>query len=179
MNKKCFIGEKLMPSAVILPVFFKDGEYYILFIKRAQTVKDHKGQISFPGGRRELEDETMLDTALRECEEEIGLPRDKVEIIGALDDCVTLITRYLIATFVGLIPYPYDFKLDRNEIESIIEIPISALYRVKTGPEKTETGSPEFRYNGEVIWGATGIILSQLLDIWSEINMSTGYHISH
>ena len=169
LDRKCVDSPRLIPSAVILPIFFKEGEYHILFIRRTQTVKDHKGQISFPGGHYEKKDKTLLNTALRECYEEIGVPPEKVEVLGELDECKTLTTSYRIATFVGLIPYPYDFKPAKSEIESIIEIPISALLKSKIGWEISDSGSPEFRFNGVVVWGATGVILSQLLEIWEKL----------
>jgi 8-oxo-dGTP pyrophosphatase MutT (NUDIX family) len=166
LNRKSLSDTKLIPSAVILPIYFKNGEYHILFVKRTQTVKDHKGQISFPGGRHETCDKTLLETALRECEEEVGLPKEKLEILGELDECATRRTKYRIATFVSLILYPFEFKPDRCEIERIIEIPVSALIdEWKTTDAPTTSGVPEYYYDGERIWGATAIILTQLLEI--------------
>ena len=165
-NCKRLSNVGLIPSAIVLPVFLKNGEYYILFIKRAETVKDHKGQISFPGGRYEEQDRSLLETALRECEEEIGLPKEKIEVLGELDECATRTTNYRIATFVSLISYPFNFTLDKHEIEKIIEIPISAFsgYCGKA-QMKTRDGTPEYYYEGECIWGATAIILKQFLEL--------------
>jgi 8-oxo-dGTP pyrophosphatase MutT (NUDIX family) len=160
----------LVPSAVILPLFLKNSEYHILFIRRTMTVKDHKGQISFPGGRFEVRDKNLLETALRECEEEIGIPRSAVEVIGELDEHATRTTSYRIATFVGVIPYPFEFKLDKREIENTIEIPVSVLARIKRTFGKSGRDFPEYNYVGAYIWGATAIILTQFLDIWDELS---------
>jgi 8-oxo-dGTP pyrophosphatase MutT (NUDIX family) len=168
-DKICITDPDLISSAVILPIFVKDGQYHILFIKRTETVKDHKGQISFPGGHYENRDVSRLNTALRECEEEIGVPRSKINILGELDECATVTTGYALSTFVGLIPYPFDFKIDPNEIDKIIEVPISTLLIEQNRTWKSRTGSFEYQYNGETIWGATAKILTQFLEIYSKI----------
>ena len=168
---------KHTPAAVVLPLFLKNNEYWILFIKRTETVKYHKGQISFPGGRRETKDLTLRDTALRELHEEIGVPPDNVELLGELDNCVTVTSNYLISTFVGVIPYPFDFKPDTKEVASIIKIPISALLDKNCFREEVSNfGEKEntvcyFNYEDKVIWGATARILKQFLEIWSQINL--------
>ena len=158
-------------SAVLIPIYYKNGEYYILVTKRTDRVKAHKGQISFPGGTYEARDRRLVDTALRECAEEIGLTPDKVEILGELDDTVTETSNYIISPFVGLIPYPYQFRINAEEIEEIIEIPVSALLdkdrlhlenKVKDGKAFT---SYSYHYQGRVIWGATARILNQFLHI--------------
>ena len=114
-------------SAVLLPIYCNQGKPYLLFTRRTRSVKSHKGQISFPGGVYQVGDDTLLDTALRETEEEIGLPRDRVELLGQLDDVFTMTSNYIISPFVALIPYPFEFKLSRREIEEIIEAPLGAL----------------------------------------------------
>lgn len=108
-----------------MPLFLKNNEYHILFIQRTERVKTHKGQISFPGGAREAIDRTMVDTALREAHEEVGLNPNDVEVLGELDDMATTESNYLISPIVGHIPYPYDFKVDEWETQEVIEVPIS------------------------------------------------------
>ena len=103
-QKQYIVDASRVPSAVLLPIYYKQGQYYILFTKRTEKVKDHRGQISFPGGANELEDLTLLDTALRECEEEIGLDAGAVEVLGELDEMLTLHTNYLVSPFVGVSP---------------------------------------------------------------------------
>ncbi len=167
--------KKRVPAGVVLPLFFKNNNWWILFIKRTETVKYHKGQISFPGGRREPVDKTMLDTALRELNEEIGVVPEKVEILGELDDSFTVTSNYLISTFVGIIPYPYDFKIDPREIAYTFEVPVSALLTESFFREEMrDTGAVNsvvyfYDYEDKVIWGATARILKQFLDIWKSL----------
>jgi 8-oxo-dGTP pyrophosphatase MutT (NUDIX family) len=162
-------------SAVLVPTYCKQGEYYLVFTKRTQQVKDHKGQISFPGGAYQRGDGTLLNTALRECAEEIGLPADKVEVLGALDDAVTQTSNYIISPFIGVIPWPYEFRVNAWEIEEIIEILISALRDENCLREETEivdgkaTTFYSYHYQGRVIWGATATILHQFLGIIAQI----------
>ena len=162
-------------SAVLVPIYCKQGEYYLVFTKRTEQVKEHKGQISFPGGAYQEGDGTLLNTALRECAEEIGLVADKVEVLGALDDAITQTSSYIISPFVADIPWPYEFKVNRNEIEEIIEAPISALRDKSCLREETEvingeaTTSYFYHYQGRVIWGATATILNQFLYIFAKV----------
>ena len=158
-------------SAVLVPIFYKQGEYYLLLTRRTQRVKDHKGQISFPGGAYQAEDGSLLNTALRESSEEIGLVADKVDILGALDDTITQTSNYVITPFVAVIPWPYQFKVNTEETEEIIEVPISALMDKNCLLEEIEviSGQAEtyysYHYRGMVIWGATARILHQFLGI--------------
>jgi 8-oxo-dGTP pyrophosphatase MutT (NUDIX family) len=166
---------KMRVSAVLVPIFMKSGQYHLLFIQRTERVKEHKGQISFPGGAYEKADELLLNTALREAEEEIGLAPGDVEVLGELDDMLTVATNYVISPFVGLIPYPYKFKLDNWETEELIEVPIIALLDKNCFSEsKTITNGQEieiysYKYGDRVIWGATARILKQFLGIIAEL----------
>jgi len=174
-KKQLIIDNSRVLSAVILPIYYKDGEYYILFTKRTEKVKYHKGQISFPGGAYEEKDRTLLNTSLRECDEEIGLKAEDVEILGELDDTATTTSSYIISPFVAIISWPYQFKLDDYEAEEIIEVPISALLAENSLHLETETIDGEifpsyyYHYQGNVIWGATARILNQFLDIYSQV----------
>jgi len=137
-------------------------------------VKEHKGQISFPGGTCQEGDGTLLDTALRECAEEIGLVSSEVEVLGELDDVATLTSSYIISPFVALIPWPYSLKVNRREIEEIIEVPILALLGKDSLRQGTEVIGGEtvtsyvYYYQGRVIWGATATILNRFLDIFAQ-----------
>jgi 8-oxo-dGTP pyrophosphatase MutT (NUDIX family) len=172
---KRIVSTSRVPAAVILPLFDKDGECAILFTRRTDTVKDHKGQISFPGGRYEPEDDNLLGTALREFTEEIGLPAEHVQILGELDERITMTSNYIVSVFVGMIPYPCDFKVAPDEIAQILEIPIATLTDTRYQQAKPElfTGFPlpTYRYGDDVIWGATARILQQFLEVWVQ---STG-----
>jgi 8-oxo-dGTP pyrophosphatase MutT (NUDIX family) len=171
-QKQRIVDPKRISAAVLVPIYNKQGQYYILFIKRTEWVEKHKGEISFPGGVHEERDETLLDTALRECAEEIDLMADDVEVLGELDDEVSVKTNYVISPFLALIPWPYQLKVDGRETEEIIEAPISALRdkgysRQVTRGDETIT-SYFYHYQGRVIWGATARILSKFLDIFAQ-----------
>jgi 8-oxo-dGTP pyrophosphatase MutT (NUDIX family) len=157
-------------SAILVPLYVKDSELYILFTKRSFDVAHHKGQISFPGGARSEEDNGPQDTALRESWEEIGLEPSGVEIMGELDDVLTATSNYLIHPYVGLIPHPYKFTANPNEILELIEVPVKSLldrrnYREEDGEDSWGVARAYlYKYKGKVIWGATAMILKQLLD---------------
>lgn len=162
-------------SAVLIPIFHLDGEYYVLFTQRTQNLQHHKGQISFPGGRKDMTDTTLLATVLRECYEEIGLNPEDVNIIGELDDFKTLSSGFVISPFVGTIPYPYDFKTNLAEIERIIKVPLGFLLDEGNCWEERGEWNGEavthysFGYEGDIIWGATGRILKHFLAILDPI----------
>ena len=162
--------ENYIESAVLIPIFRKDEDYHLLFTKRSETLLHHAGQISFPGGVRSKADATLLDTALRESYEEIGLNPEDADIIGELDDTPTTTSGFLISPFVAFIPYPYRFVPNPNEIIEIFDTSISSLLHeipVRTEPE-TINGEPVldyfYEYDERVIWGATARIVTQLLD---------------
>jgi 8-oxo-dGTP pyrophosphatase MutT (NUDIX family) len=161
-------------AAVLVPLFHRQGNWHILFIKRTEKVKYHKGQISFPGGNRE-KGEPLLATALRECQEEIGLQVGDTEVLGELDDELTTTSNYIVTPFVAAIPWPYHFRLNEDEVEEIIEIPIAALRDRACLRQDTEILNgktvPSYTYlcQGRVIWGATARILNRFLDIIQEI----------
>jgi 8-oxo-dGTP pyrophosphatase MutT (NUDIX family) len=130
-------GRGLTEAAVLVPVFGKAGEYHILFTQRSDQVLHHKGQISFPGGARSEVDASLLDTALRESWEEIGLEAKDVEILGELDDTPTTTSSFNISPFVAFIPYPYQFTLNPYEIKKVFSVPVSALLRKATKRRNT------------------------------------------
>jgi 8-oxo-dGTP pyrophosphatase MutT (NUDIX family) len=172
---KKVVDTKRTLSAVLIPCYIKNGEYHVLFIQRTDRVKDHKSQISFPGGACEDIDSCMADTALREAEEEIGLDRRDVRIIGQLDDMATAGTNYIISPIIGVFSYPRSFKVDHFETEEIIEVPISALMKDDCCEDGTALvdgraiDSYFYHYGDKVIWGATARILRQFLEIISDL----------
>jgi 8-oxo-dGTP pyrophosphatase MutT (NUDIX family) len=174
-HKQTIIDNRRRASAVLIPVYKKDGQYHILFIKRTNTVKTHKGQISFPGGVRDKEDKTLQDTALRESVEEIGLRAEDVKVLGELDDEITTTSNFIVTPFVGLAPYPYRFTLNKAEVDRLISVPIAALLDkgcLKPNIEildGNKIDSFAYHYRGNVIWGATARILNKLLDLISRI----------
>jgi 8-oxo-dGTP pyrophosphatase MutT (NUDIX family) len=164
----------LSQAAVLIPICQKEGEYYILFTKRTQKVEYHKGQLSFPGGARERGDKNLMVTALRESFEEIGLRPEDAEVWGGLDEVRTITSRFAIAPFVAAIPYPYSFRINSEEVEELIGVPISALLKQEVSPEQLIGDGGElltsyfYHYKDHIIWGATARILKQLLDLISD-----------
>ena len=163
-------SESLIPAAVLLLLTNRRGPH-VVFAKRTEDVTHHKGQFSFPGGIVETWDGSRLETALREAQEEIGLPPSAVDILGTLDDTETRATQFVITPFVGLIREPVHYIPDGKEIERVLEVPLAALldpaiFRVEMWERDGEVHPVYFyEYNGETIWGATGRILKQFLDL--------------
>jgi 8-oxo-dGTP pyrophosphatase MutT (NUDIX family) len=159
-------------AAVLVPLFQKGRDCHLLFTKRTDQVKYHKGEISFPGGTFDKEDLELQQTALREAFEEIGLKEDDIQILGALDDIVT-ITEFIVTPFVGLFPYPYPFKVSPIEIAELIEVPLPSLLDEKCFGEREITQGEKrrivytYQYGNHTIWGATALILKQFLDLIS------------
>ena len=159
-------------AAVLVPLFKKGEDCHLLFTKRSEEVKYHKGEISFPGGVVDEEDSELISTALREAFEEIGLKENDVQIIGILDDIVT-ITEFIVTPIVGLFPYPYPFKISEVEIAELIEVPLASLLdeecfserEILRGGQKEVVDS--YQYGNHIIWGATARILKQFLDLIS------------
>lgn len=161
----------LTPAAVLIPLYEKEANYYMLLTKRTQTLEHHRGQICFPGGAKNADDPNLRATALRETCEEIGVAPADVEILGELDRMSTLTSNFLVTPFVGVIPYPYEFKVNREEIEELVEVPLSALTDDTNYREQeyivdgtAYTGSI-FEHEGNVIWGATARMIRQFLDL--------------
>jgi 8-oxo-dGTP pyrophosphatase MutT (NUDIX family) len=166
----------LIPAAVLVLLYEKKGTPYLLFTKRTQKVADHKGLISFPGGVRDEKDKSLEITALREASEEVGIDTNKVEILGLLDDFLTVSTNYVITPVVGISSTPQQFSVNPEEVEEIIEIPLSffqdSLKRKRRFPDEDAIGDayPTYRYGKHLIWGATAKILEQFLAIISLID---------
>lgn len=161
----------LIAAAVLLPIVDHAGEPYLLFTKRTDRVGHHKGQMSFPGGVVDPGDRSFLDAALRECEEEIALPRAAVEPLGMLDDTETVATRFVITPVVGVVRRRVAWQPDGEEIEKVIEVPFEFLagersFRVEHW-ERDGVSRPVyfFEYDGETIWGATARILKHYLEL--------------
>jgi 8-oxo-dGTP pyrophosphatase MutT (NUDIX family) len=158
----------LTPAGVLVPLFVQGEALQVLFTQRTLLVKDHRGQIAFPGGVRDPEDAHLLATALRETEEELGLAPEAVEVLGALPTTAT-ITGYHITPFVGLIPYPYDFHPSPREVERLLALPMAGFFapgRWRSGPYVFQGRTTRvccWQNGEEVIWGATARILLNLL----------------
>ena len=163
-------------SSVMLIIHFTMGDPHILLIKRTKLVKNHAGEISFPGGNFTPMDVNMLQTAIREIEEELGLKINKEQVIGSLNAERTLTSRYIIYPYVTLLEKIPKIVVTNYEVEKIIDAPLISLLKsresdIKHQQEYSISQLPKFTYNNEVVWGATARILDQLVKIFShEIN---------
>jgi 8-oxo-dGTP pyrophosphatase MutT (NUDIX family) len=154
-------------AAVLIPLYVQRNELVAVFTKRPASMRRHAGEISFPGGRRDG-DEELRDTALREAEEEIGLARELVRIVGALPPTGTLVTNYSVYPFVGLTAAGGTFRPNPVEVDEIVELSLADLLAgyerkrlIRRGvPIKTDT----YTVRGHLIWGATARILGTLLE---------------
>ena len=163
-------GDGLMDSAVMILLYPKECEYCILLNKRSEQVEHHKGEISFPGGAKDPEDCDGLDTALRETEEEMGVKRDDVTVLGEMDEVVTR-SGFRVQVFTGTIEDPYKFSPSAIEIAEVLEFPVPAL--IDPANRRTETrwenGQPvtsySYAHQEHVVFGATARILQSCIDI--------------
>lgn len=157
----------LRRAAVLVPLFVRDGMLWVVFTRRTETVEHHRGQISFPGGVEEPEDEDLAATALRETQEELGILPGDVRLLGALSPIVT-VTDFAVAPFVGAIPQPYAFTPAESEIAEVIEAPLAALRDPAILETRVLPGRDEpvlfYQHGRHVIWGATARILAELLE---------------
>ncbi len=164
-------GTDYTQASVLLPLFIKDSQYWILFTRRTNTVEYHKGEVSFHGGVVDEGDSSLEITAKRETFEEIGVRQEDIEILGQLDDMPTVMTRFIVHPFVGVVPFPYVFKINKREVESLIEVPLRFFldpsqpqpHSINYKEDVFET--PAFIYKGVVIWGATERILENFIDL--------------
>lgn len=172
---RSFNAPNLIQAAVLIPFFDKNNDAHILFTVRTEDVEHHKGQISFPGGAREDQDRSLTDTALRECNEEIGIPKNIVNVIGKLDDFPT-ITDFLVTPFVATLPYPYPYEINTAEVAEILEVPLELFlsdkhFEVKNWTHKDKTYPVYFyHFNDHVIWGATAFIINRFVDLIFDYN---------
>lgn len=159
-------------SAVLVPLFERDGALHLLYTKRSDDLPHHRGQIAFPGGRHVADaDASLLATALRETNEEIGVDPGHVDVLGLLAAIHTFSSNFLISPFVGVIPHPYDFRPEPREVSEIFSVPLDVLFDPATMTEEEWTYEGRavpvttYRYGGHVIWGATQRITQALLDL--------------
>lgn len=163
----------LLRAGVLIPLLRKEEQVDVLFTRRTDTVLTHKGQISFPGGQREPSDGSMIETALRESYEEIGLDPSSVSVLGEMDDMFTSVSGYIVTPVVGLVDEPMPaLTLAPAEVKSVFTVGVDRL--LDDSVHRTETreldGHPYqihfFKVGDDVIWGATGFILHQFLRAW-------------
>lgn len=155
-------------AAVLVPLYLADGELVLVLTVRRADLRRHAGEISFPGGRQDFPDEDLRVTALREAEEEIGLPREAVGLVGALPPVGTFVTGYRIYPFVGIIEQGHTWTPQETEVAQVLELSVADLRRgyelkrlVRRGlPVRT----PTYTVDGQLVWGATARIVQSLLE---------------
>lgn len=160
-------------SAVLIILFHEDDKLKIVFIRRSEYVGIHSGQIAFPGGRYEESDESLKTTALREVEEEIGIKADTVEILGQLSDLYIPPSNFLVRAYIGYLEEKPVFNIDDREVQEVLVLNYEHFKRpdvIKVREFKTHnstrlTKAPYFEIEGAIIWGATAMILTELLDL--------------
>lgn len=168
-------------ACVMLLLFIKNGEWHILLTERTQSSKpndNHSGQISFPGGQLEADDESLAACALRETYEEVGVPQHTIEVIGQMTDLYIPVSNFHVFPFLGWATAPPQYQRQITEVKQIIEAPLSLLRN--TANHKTTRISirdgfvledvPYFDVYGKVVWGATAMMLSELLELLKDVD---------
>ena len=165
-------GGNATPAAILILIYDLDGEAHILFTERTHRVEHHKGQISFPGGACDESDDCMETTALRETAEEIGVLPEHVEVIGQLDDMLT-ISNFLVTPYVGVLKTnsEYPFVINHHEVVEVVQVPLSHLLDDRNMELEVRQFKgkqvlvPAYTYEGHRIWGATARMLHQFLEL--------------
>lgn len=159
----------LKPSSVFILIFETIKGKEILFLKRSNTLEFHKGEICFPGGSFDLSDNHLLNTAYREVEEETGIKKKDIELKFSLNEQITR-TRFSIKPFVGVIKKEVKINLDKNEIDNYFKLPLDVIENENNlrnycflEDENKLIYKPAFFCKGNLIWGATANILTELL----------------
>jgi 8-oxo-dGTP pyrophosphatase MutT (NUDIX family) len=155
-------------AAVLVPLYLDDGGLHAVFTRRRDDMRRHPGEISFPGGRQDDDETDLRLTALREAEEEIGLPARAVELVGALQPTPTIATNYAVYPFVGLIEPGHPWRPSAHEVAEVLELPLRAVRDGYARRRLVRRGVP-FRTDvyvvGEdLIWGATARMVGDLLE---------------
>jgi len=161
----------LKSSGVLLLIYPEGTELFICLVKRQSYLKYHAGQIGFPGGRKENKDNSLTDTALRETSEETGIPQDKIRMLGALSPLYVQVSRFIIHPFVAWCTEKPVFNIDTGEVEKMVLFPLLRNLKkpdIREVTLETVLGwlkVPAIPCDGEIIWGATAMILSEFFDI--------------
>jgi 8-oxo-dGTP pyrophosphatase MutT (NUDIX family) len=155
-------------AAVLVPLYLDGDELVAVFTERRADMRRHAGEISFPGGRQDEPEEDLRLTALREAEEEIGLARDHVELVGALPPTGTFVTGYRIHPFVGLLEPGREFIAQETEVAEILELPVRELISGFESQRLLRKGlpikTPTYTVGDHFVWGATARIVENLLE---------------
>lgn len=167
-------AEKINEAGVLMLLFPDKGELNTVFIRRPSFMKNHAGQIAFPGGQFELKDRNLMETALREAEEEIGINAKQIEIIGQLSPFYVRVSNFFIQPFIGWTPDIPAFQIDTNEVTGIHIIPIDdfvnpgSLQSQKVDTTQGFNEFPGYLIDDIFIWGATAMILSEFIEVYEK-----------
>jgi 8-oxo-dGTP pyrophosphatase MutT (NUDIX family) len=159
--------EKIKESAILILLFTKNDSLCICLTQRNTNLKHHPGQISFPGGQKEDFESTFAETALRELEEETGVKKETVELLGKLTDLYVPVSNFLIHPFIGCIGKEPKFSIDTQEVDEIITIPLNSFLseeNISRTGIKTHSVAPDvpcYKINDLIIWGATAMIIAE------------------
>jgi 8-oxo-dGTP pyrophosphatase MutT (NUDIX family) len=163
-------ADQLRRAAVALILYAQDGDPWLLFTRRTERVADHKGQISFPGGSQDPTDASLVETALREAQEELGVDPGSLRVVAGLEPVFTVVTRYIITPFVAYTPRRPEVRPNAFEVAEVIDVPIPALLdpAIRRVEVWDSHGVPRevyfYQYGEHNIWGATARILKQFLE---------------
>lgn len=170
------INRPAKPGGVMILLYPHENDIYLPLMKRPTYNGAHSGQVSFPGGKYEPEDQNLITTALRETEEEIGVSTDQVGLLGQLSELFIIASNFKVHPSVGYVTSRPSFIADPVEVEEVLEVSLSQLYDLsQRGVEPMRFGthtihSPYFNVEGHVVWGATAMMLSELLQVISELD---------
>lgn len=159
-------------AGVLVPLLVEGGLCKVLLTKRTVKVEHHKGQISFPGGAVEEEDATIEETVLRETYEEIGLSREHIEILGRIDDVLTMASNYVVHPLVGCITHLNNLVINRAEVERVVKAPLGLFHRANSEKKQYSVEykgvtyeTPAYEYGKDLIWGATAKMMENFMEI--------------
>ncbi|MEM8906914.1 MAG: CoA pyrophosphatase [Bacteroidota bacterium] len=169
--------ENARTACVMILLYPKAEDLHLVLIERMSTHKAdrHSGQISFPGGKLEAEDASLLDGALRETQEEVGIDANSIKVLGALTDLYIPVSNFQVYPFVGYLPETAQFSPQPSEVKAIIETPLPLLQNPAT-VQQTDLRIPQgmllknvpfYNVHGHVVWGATAMMLSEFLSLWN------------
>lgn len=164
-------------GGVLALVYPKEEILHMCFMERSRDGGVHSGQVSFPGGKREVYDRDLAATALREAEEELGIPAEEVQILGQFSQLYIPASNFMVSPFVGKMDRRPDFELDEREVANLIEVPLKRLLFEKSQEVKIKiredfhVEAPAWLINEQIIWGATAMMLSELLVIIQRLDV--------
>ncbi len=171
---KFIVPEDALKAAVLILFYPVDGKPSLVFIRRTEYEGVHSGQVSFPGGKTEESDQNLIETALRECYEEIGVIPSGITILGRLSDLYIPPSNFLVSPIIGFTRSRPSFRIDPAEVDHILEIPLIKLLDKEAIQNKdisihggTTWNVSCYYIDGNIIWGATAMILSEMLELIS------------